>query len=242
MTRELFPGEQLQSFRDYGPQAAPRPLFLCFTNRSGSNLLADLLSSTGSFSLGGEFFLHPVIRETCETERITTFYDYCAHLQQKRSDGREVFVAKVGLANLLFLLQVGAIPEVFGRARYVWISRRDVLGQAISFSIADQTKQWTSGHRAEREAEFDGQDVLNRIVGICNGNSRFEELFATRGIEPYRLTYEDLCADPGATVRSLCRWLGVEEREPDPRKTRLSVQRDRRNDEFRRRFLEIYGA
>jgi trehalose 2-sulfotransferase len=163
-----------------------------------------------------------------EYSALTGVVDYREHLRRTFEQGTTpngVFGAKLMFNQLGELqalagqlpeyagLEVGALLEaLFDAPRYVWVSRRDTVRQAVSMWKALQTRRWRAGNGAERssapEYRFDGIDhLVRRFTADEEGWGAF---FAGHGITPLRLAYEeDLERDPGGTVRRVLDWIGV---------------------------------
>jgi hypothetical protein len=77
-------------------------VFICFTNRSGSNYLASLLATTGEFPAGREMFNVKAVSHACQKRGITSLDVYCRRQMQQQAHKRR-FAAKVELAQLLTL-------------------------------------------------------------------------------------------------------------------------------------------
>ena len=124
------------------PAAAIPPhtaiVFLCYTNRSGSNYLADALHSTGRFNLADEMLSHDEVFADVRRHGHASFADFlAAHFRWRMVEGR--FAVKVATLHLELLGRAGVLDHCRDTARYVFIERADRLGQAISAEIAWQT-------------------------------------------------------------------------------------------------------
>jgi len=183
---------------------------ICFVNRSGSNLLARALHSTGRFGLAGEFFNYPAVSHFARRHRIESLTDYAIELRRHSAATNGVFGTKLGWAQLYYLSKSRIIPNVYDQVKYVLIERRDVLGQAISYSIADQTKVWNSEQLGKGgRYRFDAADIVKRIRGITNAYARFKAFFALHDIHPMYLTYEELEGDIRAAVAKVVEGLAI---------------------------------
>jgi trehalose 2-sulfotransferase len=214
----------------------PRSVFLCFANRSGSNFLAESLASTGRLPTAGEFFNAEYVQEFSQKHGLRTFDEYCRALIAQRSKA-PFFASKVAWQQLYFLCRSRVIPTIFGAPNFIFIRRRDVLDQAISFSIADQTKAWTSEQKANNDAAYNVQDITNRIRGLTQSNARFEEFFALNGIYPFEVVYEDFVEDVDGTVARVTEWLGLGRCSVRQETIRLERQAGTTNRAWRERFL-----
>lgn len=216
-----------------------RPYLLCFVNRSGSNLLAWALRSTGRLGKPKrEPFSHPEIVERARRWKAATLAEYTAAVLRRGSSANGVFGVKVSADQLLWLARERIIPDVIKDPAYVYVTRRDLLGQAISLTIARQTGRWSTKLQGHGEPEYDPLAIAEAAQWIVESQAQFEYFFAIHGIEPLRVSYEDLDADLEGTVTLVAQHLGVEgrmsvDRNASPRQR----QRTLVNDEFRERFL-----
>jgi LPS sulfotransferase NodH len=105
------------------------------------------------------------------------------------------------------------LEHLFGAPRYIWISRRDVVRQAVSMWKALQTRRWRAGDgdgggSIVAQYRFDAIDhLVRRFQAEEHG---WQSFFSRHGIEPLVIAYEDqLVADPDATIHRTLDWLGV---------------------------------
>ena len=121
---------------------------------------------------------------------------------------------------------------------YVYLERRDRLGQALSWARAIQTSQYRSTHPIMGEPRYDVVLIRELRDAIEQEYAQWAALFASRGIEPLRIAYEDLVADPQGIVDRVAQLVAV---QPAPQivhaRIDLTVQRDRTSDAWRERFL-----
>jgi LPS sulfotransferase NodH len=113
------------------------------------------------------------------------------------------------------LQPVELLTVLFGDPRYVLVSRRDKVRQAVSMWRALQTRSWRLEHgpRAKNPAElqyrFEGIDHLVRSLDADDRGWR--DLFAFHGISALEISYEDdLEQDRDRTVGAMLEWLGIE--------------------------------
>ncbi len=217
--------------------------FLCFTNRSGSNFVANCLMSTGNFGDISECFNAPIVVNQSRKLGCTSFPEYCAVVKRKKAGQGEAFAAKLGWNQLVFLRRIGMLDSIFADPRYVLVRRRDLVAQAVSKSIAVQTRRFKSSHPDKGiEPKYDFRDIAATIRSITTSNGIFMEFFAVTGTPYFEIVYEDFVADPAAHTDRLCRWLSLPVTTMDDEKINLRVQRNEINEAFRRRFVEDMKA
>jgi LPS sulfotransferase NodH len=134
------------------------------------------------------------------------------------------------------------VPALFPNPRYIWITRRDKVRQAISLWKASQTDQW---HRyadepAEpvREVRFDFRQIDRRARKIIVDEAAWQEYFHRCGIVPLTVVYEDLVADYEASTRQALEYLAITAPADLPFGPRqLQQQADARSDLWAQRFI-----
>lgn len=221
------------------PPTGIKTLFVCFVNRCGSNFLGSFLASTGYLNLGREVFNHPLVTGISTRHELSSYSDYCAHLLEHESRNG-VLVVKASVGQLTFLARTGLMAQMFTDPYFLHIERSDVLGQAISWEVADQNNQWIHFQDKQiddAELAFDGERIDRILKSICNQNRDFDLFFALNGIEKYAVNYEHLKANPEDSVLRIYDWLGIDNfpfrRERIYRRQNMSTKQ-----EWRSRYLD----
>jgi LPS sulfotransferase NodH len=152
-----------------------------------------------------------------------------------------VFGAKAGLHQIAVLAKQGLLAR-FPNPQFVFVTRRDLVMQAVSLNIAWQTGAWTSKSSVDKEPEFDHAAIARTLRSIVDNQAGFEAFFAAHGIIPLRLDYELIESEPERAMRRVCRLVGIERpmRVPLPPIT-LQRQRTALNFEWAERFRAAFG-
>jgi LPS sulfotransferase NodH len=219
------------------------------TPRSGSTLLGQGLKASGLAGDPKEFFGHktPYWMERWRTPSLPA---YVARLSQERATPNGVFGAKLLYRQLLHLEDLARhepeltelpLPEIlyrlFPNVHLVWVTRQDKVRQAISWFKARQTGVWGQDQgrsspklgRAWRlgdeplqpgELAFDYDGIAALVRQAEAEDAAIGQFFATSGIEPFRVIYEEFTL-------------------PNPRTVKLA---DDRTDEWVARFRELQTA
>jgi LPS sulfotransferase NodH len=212
-------------------------IFICFTNRCGSNFLADVLSNTDLFPETGEFFNWGSIINFSKKNNIKSFDDFCLELARKKAKNK-TFVSKIGCEQLLMLSELGQIPNIFNNPKFIWIRRRDVLGQAISLSIASCTKQWTSKQAGKGVTPVYKKEQIQKIIKNINKiNTNFATYFNLFNANYIEIVYEDFCLNTKIEVDKICKFAGKILPEGKIPEAQIKIQRNNINDDFRANFL-----
>jgi LPS sulfotransferase NodH len=228
---------------------------VCATPRSGSNLLCESMTNTGLAGRPNEFFIRHTdwwsLPEWGETKDIE---QYLAWLFEDRSTPNAVFGAKIMMNHFVELVEElrklpgrarlsadARLQSVFPGLRYVWITRRDKLRQAISRLRADQTARWWR-HQGDLdlpvpEPRFNRKEIERRLEEIRIQETEWQTFFDASGTEPVVVVYEDLVGNYEATAKRVARELGI----VVPRKVwfgerQLLSQSDAKTDQWVERF------
>lgn len=214
-------------------------VFLCFTNRCGSNYLAELIASGGEYNLGGEDLNWDTVVGQSKRLQLASFQDYFAFLTRHVQKSDRAFI-KIATAQIDLLGRAGILDQIIGRSKFILIERSDKLGQAISFALAFATGRFTSymkGTKSPDEVEYTRKQVDQIIGGLVDQYRQFDLFFARNGITPLSIVYEQLTAEPEAHLATIARHLGLPAIRLQPEKLRLERQSSGVNAEWRRRYL-----
>jgi LPS sulfotransferase NodH len=142
------------------------------------------------------------------------------------------------------------VPELLDRAfpglRYVQITRQDKVRQAVSLWKAVQTQAWRGDARAASETPaptFSFRAINYLVRQLTAHDASWDAYFLGLGIEPLKVTYEELAEAPEPVVRRVLDHLGV-----DPpagfsvRAPGLTVQSDSLSETWVRRVHEHLAA
>ena len=180
--------------------------------RSGSTLLCELLGRTGVAGTPDEFFSPYTVGELKDDWGFATLEEYVRELFARHSTPNGVFGAKAHWAQWEATIGDADPFALFPGLRFVYITRRDHLRQAVSWVRAQQTGKFHAQDpsAAERAPEFDRDRIARMLARVEREEGLWESLFEQLQIEPRRVVYEDLVAAQEETVRAVLEHLGVE--------------------------------
>lgn len=223
---------------------------ICSTERSGSSLLADMLSNTGMAGRPMEYF-NKLYVDTWNAGASPSLEAYLSHLQQRRTTPNGIFGVKAHLRQVLRVLGEQPLQKLPGLFRqfdkFIYIERRNKLAQAVSLARARSTGLWNSKYAshippAQAEPQFNPGTISRALDDIIGENKDWQNLIASHGLDVRKLFYEDLAADPQGTVSTIVEWLGGDITALPQVATSLSRQRDRHSDDFAARFLDYING
>ena len=214
-------------------------IFVCFTNRSGSNWLCELLSQHDSLNQGGEFLHFPMVDRIARENNLSSIEDYFKWLLLNKSSNDGNLICKIGWAQLFFLARIGLIRKLKNNTQFIFIERKKKIEQAVSFYKASQTKQWKSFQdQSEKKIEivYDRGKLIKIISGITKSNMMFELFFSTFELNCHKVIYEELIDKTQEQIDSIMTYLNLESFKIAPRKQKMKIQRDNVNDTLKKKF------
>lgn len=189
-----------------------RFLFLCFTNRSGSNFLAHLIASTGVLNTAEEVFNAPSMEMHVAAHDLHSLSGYVNFLC-RRLNMSGWLTAKIGIEQLIMLTEADVLDQIIDRSHFILIERQDRLAQAISRLVAIQNQQWTSEQRAVMPEEaliYDRAIIQRQEAQIAEQIFGFYRFFASNGLVPKHLAYEAVMQRPQEHLAEIGAWLGFD--------------------------------
>lgn len=215
-------------------------ILICTSPRSGSNHLAGLMATAG---LGNplEWFGGRRILELPNYPR-----DPRAQVLRALKDGRStsgVYAVKLFASQFSRVARTVDLPASLPRLRYVRLTRRDLLGQAISWTRARQTGRFRSTETDGQAPRYDGAAIAESLEKIALENLAWDVWLARSGLPFLSMTYEEILEAPRASLDKIA-YLADTEIAFEPAtapNSGLEIQRDTVNAEWRERFLSQYS-
>ena len=203
---KLFPDPNPGAAEDSPFARVDRKFVIGFTARVGSTLLCQHLFRYGVFV--DEFF-HPLHLDAGAHVRGATGHrDLCERLVAAHALNG-VWGLKAHVQSMPPLFLAGEFPEHIRAWRFVYLTRDNVVRQAISKVIVDLRQAWSSWDEPTRELsnhDYSYDDIARTIWSTKLSQASWERFFDLYEIEPLRLSYETIVTDPesasGSTSRS----------------------------------------
>lgn len=189
--------------------------WICFTPRSGSEFISDLLRRTGKAGNPDELFW---VHRDILFEKIITYDELfrCVHrIVAAGSSENGIFSVKIATDHVPSLKDYYALTSPLPKC--VLVSRRDKVRQAVSWAMAKQTNVWwqSSADASEVEVEYRREEIEALIGHISKEEARWEAFFSSMGIQPLRIWYEEFIQQPQHALRDVLDFIGVSAVECD---------------------------
>ena len=226
---------------------------VCTTHRSGSYFFCETLRATGLLGRPLEYFSPQNEQTYCERLGARTYREYLDCLIEQASAVGSVFGAKIihqdldGFLDHLRAATAGAdgglsdaerLDALFPGVRFIWLTRRHKVRQAVSYARAFQTQAWAWHDQPVGEPYYDF-DLLDSVLSrLALQESGWQEFFSDNGITPLTVVHEDFARSPEEVTLEVLDFLEVS------RPSRLMTmdagpmrQADGLSDEWARRFV-----
>lgn len=185
-------------FEGEGPVFDAPLVIIAFTNRSGSNLLAEYVAQAGRAARAGEMLNAASVERRGVSGAEGGLPGYITRLEAEKAGPGRSLALKASWGQLAMLLR-GNIPAMFPDTVLLHVERADLLRQAVSFRLAQQSGRWTSRHsggRAPRAGVIPPEAVLRTVTGLQQANQRIRLIAEATGLRRWPVSYEAMSADP----------------------------------------------
>jgi len=239
-----------------------RSFFVCATPQSGSSLLSEALEFTMIAGRPREYFEPAYEKDWCARLGVSADTQYVEKFLAAGTTPNGVFGAKVHwhqfvhLRAKLRLIQGGVASDLellrrtFPDLKYVFLTRRDRIRQAVSYDRAIRSGVWwsvsanaypqTSVPPSAPAPLFAFEKIDDWVTRLTEFESNWRRYFKRIGVEPFEVAYEDLVENHESTVHAILRYLDLpisEARSIAP--PRLRKQADEVTEEWVQRYREL---
>ena len=236
---------------------------ICTTPRTGSTLLCGLMASTKVAGQPESYFRKPdeqLWADRWDIDRSSDgVFEYSEFVRAALTAGRTdngVFAARIMWGTLDYLVdKLGSVYPAsnggdfdllnlaFGHTGYIYLRRDDVLAQAVSWHRAEQTNVWHQTEREkpkqpEQEPSYDFDQICKLVQTIEEHNSAWLTWFASVGIQPHMVRYEDFDGNPVGVACEILEFLGLKL----PPRCLIRAHQKRLADELNAQWIDRYRA
>ena len=161
----------------------------------------------------------------------------------------EFFCKKLAILHPEKLSDRERFERSFGPALYVHLTRQDKVEQAVSYLKAQQTGLWhvaSDGSELERlaphrEPRYAHDEIQACFETMTAYDRDWTDWFAREGIEPIRISYDNLSTDPIGTLRFVLECVGLDPAAADGVTPGTSKLADSTNRDWVDRFRNEHG-
>jgi trehalose 2-sulfotransferase len=235
---------QFSEVHDFPHVEVPsKVLVIASTARCGSHMLGHALHQTGKFGFPLEYANPVNLGEWRKRLEIDDFQQVMTEIQRRRTSPNGVFGIKIHYPHLQQFGGFENLCRFFPDAHYVILSRKDVLSQAVSHSIASQTGVWIAGQEPvndDPKYDFDHIDRCLRQALINTASWRYT--LAASGCNCIEMDFDQVRRDPAASIQEIARFIDIQIDAVDiPQEQVTTKQGSNRNAEWANRFISEFN-
>ncbi len=206
---------------------------ICGTPRCGSHFLSEVLANTGVAGNPDEYFMTDLqgrlqnesgnIAEQTGPKTLVEFRDFVLNVGSTPNGvfGIVIFWDYVHyiwqhyrqLPSYQGLSLPQTLNKLFCAPRYIWLTRRDKVRQAVSLAKAIQTDQWrktaVEPSLPPSSLTFDFVEIEFRRQQLATRDNAWQTFFTTNHITPFIVSYEELIHAPEQTALQILDFLAI---------------------------------
>jgi LPS sulfotransferase NodH len=236
--------------------------FIATTPRTGSSLLAEALEFTRLAGTPREYFEAEYEKDWFARLGISGDPDYIEKLTTAGMTENGVWGAKVHWHQFVHLgaklrsihgedsTDLELLRRTFPSLKYIFLTRRDKVAQAVSYDKAQRTDIWhvirtgakATQATAAKPVAFDPARIDHWVTRFAADEASWLRYFEMIELEPFEVVYEDFLANYEPTVLAILRYLEI----PVPADLevvppRLNKLADEVSEAWNRRYKELRG-
>lgn len=225
---------------------------ICTTPRSGSNLLSSLLESSGMMGQPSEY-----LNTTGTIPRLAKKHNLVDHnstislrkyldfVLDNRSSANNVCGIKIFFNQLERFLDFPEMKEILRQCHFIFLTRKDLVAQAVSMYIATKTNLWKSineDNSSSSFVEYNGTKISKILEDLIKQNTKWFEFFGVNNLDYLEINYEEILDDSNKLCHDICSFCGVDVGNYEflLESSRFKKQGDSLNERFVNIFYENY--
>ena len=237
--------EQFSKRFDYDKVTKPTMfLIIASTPRCGSHMLGHALQRTNYFGFPLEYANPVNIAEWKKRFNKERLSDVLKKIMELRTSPNGVFGIKVHYSHIQQFGGFVYLKNFFPDAFYVLLTRRDVLKQAVSMSIAKQTGVWISGQESScKNHQYIYKDINNCLRDIILDTASWRYLLAANGCNYTEMEFEDIQKDLISSIKKIATFMQIDiDTETIPKEPVTKKQSNRKNICYEKKYLFDYNG
>lgn len=225
------------------PGKPARSYLIASAPRSGSTLLARALWETGQAGAPHEYLNKIFLKGWFKKWGELPVPEYLQRHTEINTSPNGVFAMKAHYHQLdAAVLRDGLeLGDFLPNLTYIRINRGDAIRQAISYSRALQSDNWTIEEKEVRGPTYSVVEIHNRLKELAENERQWDDYFRERNIDPLVVSYEEMESNYQATMRRVLKYLDLEEAVDRIAAPPMGKQRDSITEDWYRRFIDDIG-
>lgn len=210
-------------------QNPPMTYFLLSSHRSGSSLLADMLTKTGVAGQPAEYFMHwrgtshlgwdirdyPAYVQRVVAETTSPNGVWGVKLMTGSLGGIKGFLERMETFPMFHkLTDVEKVRAFFPNLHCLYLTRRNKIAQAVSWWKAAQNNHYHSTaekRMPDSPLKYDFAAIDHLVSEVMMEEAAHQAFLDEMGIMPHTIVYEDFMQDMEGTISGIIDFLGIKE-------------------------------
>lgn len=173
-------------------------------------MLGHALHRTGSFGFPLEYTNPANLAEWKQRLGLDSFNAVLTEIQQRRTSPNGVFGIKIHYTHLKQFGGFQNVVKCFPNAYYILLSRKDVLKQAVSLSIASQTGVWIAGQKPVTDSpQYSFEHVDRCLRRTILENSSWRYVLAASGCKYIELNFDEIRNNLARSIEEIAAFVDV---------------------------------
>lgn len=217
-------------------------LIIASTGRCGSHMLGHALQKTNSFGFPLEYANPVNLSEWKKRFCKEGLHEVLTEIQQRRTSANGVFGIKIHYSHIKVFGGFSKVREYFPNAYYIILTRKDVLKQAVSLSIAQQTGVWISGQKSINDnPQYNFEQIDSCLRCTIKDNSSWRYILAATGCNYIEMNFDFIRKNLASAIGEIAKFMSVEvNSETIPKNQVTKKQSTDINTEWKKKFLSDY--
>lgn len=214
-------------------------LIIASTGRCGSHMLGHALHKTNKFGFPLEYVNLENLNEWKKRLKTDDLQKTIVELQKRRTSPNGVFGIKIHYSHIQQFGGFENLLKSFPNAYYILLSRKNVLLQAISLSIASQTGQWISGQKTNNIVpKYNFNHIDESLQSIILDNSSWRYTLAANGCNYIEMDFDKIRNNLADSLKSIASFVNCEiDKSKIPNEQVTKKQSNQINFEWEAQFI-----
>lgn len=236
--------DQFSENHDFPRLETPsKVLIIASTARCGSHMLGHALHQTNRFGFPLEYANPANLAEWKKRFGIVDFQEVMTEIQRRRTSPNGVFGIKIHYPHISQFGGFHNLVRFFPNAYYVLLSRKDVLRQAVSLSIASQTGVWISGQKpVNSNPKYMFKHIDNCLRQTILHNSSWRYTLAASGCNYIEMDFDHVRHNLVQSIKYIASFLDIDiDSDQIPKEQITKKQSEDKNNEWAIRFISEFN-
>lgn len=236
--------------------AIDKSYIICSIGISGSSLLASVLRNLDYCGNPREYFHPNKVANLMKNNDGSGLRNYIEEILNKGVTTNGIFGVKMHWEHMRDFLKftrknlgyekktdLEIINDFFPNTHFIYIRRNNILKQAISTEIAQQTENWrqdiTNTQKKQlKRSNFNPLAIYRIEEGIKRHEGAWQRFFQKNHLDVYEVVYENFCQSIETTTIDIIKFLKI---EPLPEPNQIQVSLKKQSNNLNERWEKYYN-